>query len=208
MDYTGTFPMFMPRRWRYGLSGDDRTHNLKLAWVWDLPRVNAWNNRVLKTLVNGWNLSGIASFISGSPSGIGFSTTNGVDLTGGGDGNRIDVLRSPVLPKSDRTFTRFFDPTAFALPARGIVGNAGRNLYRGPGINSWDISMKREFRGKEKMRAVFRMDSYNAFNHTQFNSVNSTAQFDANGNQINAALGTINGARAARRSQASIRLVF
>jgi len=68
--------------------------------------------------------------------------------------------------------------------------------------------MKREFRGKEKMRAVFRMDSYNAFNHTQFNSVNSTAQFDANGNQINAALGTINGARAARRSQASIRLVF
>ena len=114
----------------------------------------------------------------------------------------------PYFRKIGETFTRFFDPTVFALPVKGIVGNAGRNLYRGPGINSWDIAMKREFRVREKIRATFRMDTYNAFNHTQFSSVNSTAQFDANGNQVNAALGTINGARAARRSEASIRLRF
>jgi hypothetical protein len=208
MDYTGNFPVYQPRNWLYGESGDDRTHNLKLAWVWDFPRFNAWNNRILKTALNGWNLSGIASFISGSPSGIGFSTTNGVDLTGGGDGNRINVIGSPVLPKDQRTFNEFFNPTVFAEPVKGIIGNAGRNLYRGPGINSWDIAMKREFRVREKLRATFRMDSYNAFNHTQFSSVNSTAQFDANGKQVNAALGTINGARASRRSEASIRLTF
>jgi len=132
MDYTGSFPVFQPRNWLYGESGDDRTHNLKMAWVWDFPQVKAWNNRVLKTVLNGWNLSGIASFISGSPSGVGFSTTNGVDLTGGGDGNRINVVGSPVISKSERTFTRFFDPTVFVLPVRGIIGNAGRNLYRGP----------------------------------------------------------------------------
>jgi hypothetical protein len=208
MDYTGNFPVYQPRNWLYGESGDDRTHNLKLAWVWDFPRFNAWNNRILKTALNGWNLSGIASFISGSPSGIGFSTTNGVDLTGGGDGNRINVIGSPVLPKDQRTFNEFFNPTVFAEPVKGIIGNAGRNLYRGPGINSWDIAMKREFRVREKLRATFRMDSYNAFNHTQFSSVNSTAQFDATGKQVNAALGTINVARASRRSEASIRLTF
>jgi hypothetical protein len=208
MDYTGSFPVFQPRSWLYGESGDDRTHNMKLAWVWDFPHFNLWGNKVLRTVANGWNLSGIASFISGSPSGIGFSTTNGVDLTGGGDGNRINVIGNPVLPKDQRTFNRFFDPTVFSEPVKGIVGNAGRNLYRGPGINSWDIAMKREFRVHEKMRAVFRMDTYNAFNHTQFSSVNSTAQFDANGNQVNAALGTVNGARASRRSEASIRLTF
>jgi hypothetical protein len=207
MDYTGSFPMFQPRRWLYGESGDDRTHNFKMAWVWDLPHVG-WKNPISRNIVNGWQLSGIASFISGAPSGVGFTTTNGVDLTGGGDGNRIMVTGSPVISKGDRTFDRFFNPTVFAEPVKGIVGNAGRNLYRGPGINSWDIAMKREFRVREKARLTLRMDTYNAFNHTQFASVNSTAQFDANGNQVNTALGQVNGARASRRAEGSIRLNF
>jgi len=207
MDYTGSFPTFQPRSWLYGESGDDRTHNFKMAWVWDLPHTSL-RNVVAKNVINGWQLSGIASFISGSPSGIGFTTTNGVDLTGGGDGNRIVVLGNPVIAKGDRTFYRFFDPTVFAEPVKGIVGNAGRNLFRGPGINSWDIAMKREFNIKEKVRLQARMDTYNAFNHTQFNSVNATAQFDANGNQVNTALGQINGARAARRAEGSIRVTF
>jgi hypothetical protein len=207
MDYTGNFPVFQPRSWLYGESGDDRTHNFKMAWVWDFPHVG-WKNPITKNIVNGWQLSGIASFISGSPSGVGFTTTNGIDLTGGGDGNRIVVLGNPALPKGDRTFNRFFDPTVFAEPVRGILGNAGRNLFRGPGINSWDMAMKREFRVREKIRLTLRMDTYNAFNHTQFASVNSTAQFDANGNQVNTALGQVNGARASRRSEASIRLTF
>jgi hypothetical protein len=207
MDYTGSFPMFQPRSWLYGESGDDRTHNFKMAWVWELPHLKG-SNLVAKNVINGWQLSGIASFISGSPSGVGFSTTNGVDLTGGGDGNRINVLASPVIDKRDRTFYRFFNPTVFAEPVKGIIGNAGRNLYRGPGINSWDIAMKREFRIKERARVTLRMDTYNAFNHTQFSSVNSTAQFDANGNQVNTALGQVNGARASRRAEGSIRVTF
>ena len=209
MDYTGSFPMFQARRWLYGDSGDDRTHNFKMAWVWDFPHVDRFTHNIAaKTVFNGWQLAGIASFISGSPSGVGFSTTNGVDLTGGGDGNRINVFGNPVLAKSDRTFYRFFDPTVFGEPVVGILGNAGRNLYRGPGINSWDIAMKREFRFRERLRVMLRMDTYNAFNHTQFNSVNSSAQFDANGKQVNTALGQINGARAARRAEGSIRVTF
>ena len=208
MDFTGSFPMFMPRSWLYGESGDDRTHNFKLAWVWDLPRLNPGNNVVVRNVLNGWQLSGIASFMSGSPPGIGFSLPSGLDLTGGGDGNRINVTGTPVLPKGDRTFYRFFDPTVFAEPVKGVIGNAGRNLFRGPGINSWDISMKRLFRIREKMTLQLSMDSYNALNHTQFSSVNASARFDANGNQTNTQLGQINGARAARRSEGSIRVTF
>src|SRR5437763_13266403 len=44
-------------------------------------------------------------------------------------------------------------------------------------------------------RLVLRMDTYNAFNHTQFSSVNATARFDANGNQTNTGFGFITGAR-------------
>jgi hypothetical protein len=75
-------------------------------------------------------------------------------------------------------------------------------------VNDWDIGLKRAFRIKENKGFEFRMDCYNAFNHTQYNGVNSTARFDANGNQINGQFGWMTGARPPRRMEASIRLRF
>lgn len=201
--------MYMPRSWDYGETGDDRTHNLKIAWVWDLPHVNGLTrNIVAKSVLNGWQLSGMASFISGSPSGVGFSLPSGVDLTGGGDGNRINVVGNPNLPRGQRGFNEWFNPTVFAEPVVGIIGNAGTAVFRGPGINNFDASVKREFNIKERLRIQLRMDSYNALNHTQWSGVNATATFDAHGNQTNTGFGMINGARAPRRAMGSIRVTF
>jgi hypothetical protein len=51
---------------------------------------------------------------------------------------------------------------------------SGRNfLYRSP-INSLDLSLAKRFRFKEKAELQFRLDAFNAFNHTQFNNVNAT----------------------------------
>src|SRR5262249_39552196 len=64
MDYGGSFPLYLSRRWFYGRAGDDRTHNLKLAWVWDLPHIDHFTkNIVARSVINGWQLAGIASFI-------------------------------------------------------------------------------------------------------------------------------------------------
>jgi hypothetical protein len=49
---------------------------------------------------------------------------------------------------------------------------------------------------------------YNAFNHTQFSGVNSTARFNAQGQQINAQFGQLNGARDPRVMQGSLRFQF
>ena len=92
---------------------------------------------------------------------------------------------STFLPKSERTFYRFFDTSVFVRPALGSVGSAPRNSFRGPGINDWDVSVKRMFRIKERARIEFRIDSYNFFNHTQFSGLDATARFDASGAQIN-----------------------
>ena len=206
MNYGSSYPVYQPRSWNYGEAADDRTHNMKIAWIWDLPHIGG--NPVIKTIVNGWQIAGMASFISGAPTSVGFNTPSGVDLTGGGDGNRINVIGNPILPRGDRNFNEWFDPTKFAEPVVGVVGNAGRNVYRGPGINGWDSSLKRDFSFREKLKLQFRLDCYNAFNHTQFLGVNSTATFDANGKQTNAALGVITSARAPRRSMGSIRITF
>jgi len=58
------------------------------------------------------------------------------------------------------------------------------------------------------MRLQFRLEMYNAFNHTQFSAWNMAARFDANGNQTNATLGQASGARLPRQMQMALRFLF
>ena len=100
--------------------------------------------------------------------------------------------------------------TVFAAPAQYTVGNAGRNLMTGPGINNWDITISRKVPlglGETRYFLV-RTEFYNAFNHTQFSGLDSTARFDATGAQVNANFGAYTSARDPRRIQLSLRLMF
>jgi hypothetical protein len=160
-------------------------------------------------IANDWQLSGIASFISGSPTGVTLTTTNGADLTGGGDGVRVEILGDPTLPKDQRTVARFINTSVFGLPPFGTPGDAGRVVFRGPGVNNFDMSIFKNIPIKERAQFQLRFEAYNAFNHTQFSTVNTTAQFNpTTGQQVNAAFGTITAARSPRVGQASLRFMF
>ena len=214
MDFTdldnGSVSTQVPVRvWDYGLAGFDRTHVLKANWLWDVPKT-PFQNPVAKSILNGWTLSGIPSFVSGVPTGIGFTQTTAVDITGSStDGARIVVLDNPVLPKSERSFSRNFRTDVFAPPAKGTVGNAARTLIRGPGINSWDLALIKNLplRG-DKARLQFKWELYNAFNHTQFSALDTTARFDPAGQQVNARLGEFTATYRPRQMQFALRLYF
>jgi hypothetical protein len=118
------------------------------------------------------------------------------------------VTDDPNLPKSERTFSRNFRTEVFRLPARGTIGNAAKTLIRGPGINNWDIAIFKNFPIREQMRFQFRGELYNAFNHTQFSSLDATARFDAQGNQVNNRFGEFTSARNARQMQLALRFYF
>ena len=61
----------------------------------------------------------------------------------------------------------------------------------------------------ERARFQLRFEAYNAFNHTQFSGVNSSAVFNTvTGAQTNAAFGNVTSARTARVGQASLRVIF
>jgi len=196
--------------WNYGKSDFDRTHIVEINWLWDLPAATKLvNNKVVGAIADHWELSGIASFISGAPSGITLSTTNGLDIPGGGDGVRPLVLSNPILPKSQRNILQYFNTSVFALPAIGTAGNAPRDVVRGPGTNNFDMTVFKNFPIREKVRLQLRFEAYNAFNHTQFSGMNTTAQFNpSTGQQVNAAFGTLTSARTARVGQASLRVSF
>jgi len=196
--------------WNYGKSDFDRTHIVQINWLWDVPGATKLvKNKFVGAIGDHWQLSGIASFISGAPSGIGLSTTNGLDLPGGGDGVRPLVLSNPILPKGQRSILQYFNTSMFALPAIGTAGDAPRDVVRGPGTNNFDMTVFKNFPIHDKVNVQLRFEAFNAFNHTQFSGINTTAQFNpATGQQVNAAFGNLTSARNSRVGQASLRIRF
>jgi hypothetical protein len=208
MNYNGINEQVNPRVWNYGLASTDRTHIVKATFLYDVPGFGH-ANVLVKYVTNNWHVSGVATFQSGAPLSVGFSTTTGADITGSASlGPRIVVTGNPVLPKSQRTFYQYFNTSVFQVPAKGTIGNAATTEIRGPGVNNWDISVFKDVPIREKMHLQFRAEGYNAFNHTQFSGVNTSAQFNAQGAQVNAAFGQLNGAANPRIVQLALRFNF
>jgi hypothetical protein len=197
------------RIWNYGLASFDRTHVLALNYLADVPNPPV-SNPVLRALFRGWQLSGITRFVSGGPLGVGFSSTASPDYTGSPSiSARIVVVGNPVLPKSERSFSHNFRTDVFREPSVGTVGNAARTIIRGPGINNWDAALFKNVPLTERLRLQFRWELYNAFNHTQFSAMDTTARFDsATGQQINSRLSEFTAARTPRQMQLALRLTF
>ncbi len=210
--HSGVASYNSPHFWNYGPAGYDRTHTFTGNWVWDLPKASGLvPNPLVRWVFDNWQCSGIVAFVSGPPEGIGLTLTDGADLSGGGDGVTIVQTGKALLPKDQRTFSRYFDTGVFRRPARGERGSgagATRYAFRGPGINNWDLTFFKNFPIREKVTFQFRWEMYNAFNHTQFSGVDTGARFNAAGEQVNTQFGQINGSRSARVQQMSLRLSF
>jgi hypothetical protein len=76
-------------------------------------------------------------------------------------------------------------------------------------VNNWDLSLTKRFPLFSERRYVqFRGEFFNAWNHTQFSGVNSTARFDAKGVQTDPNFGAYTGALRPRNIQLSVRVMF
>jgi hypothetical protein len=94
------------------------------------------------------------------------------------------------------------------MPAVGTLGNVGKYIMRGPGVNNWDVALFKNVPIHESIRVQFRWEMYNVFNHTQFTAFDTGARFDPQGNQVNARLGQYTAARNPRICQAALRFYF
>jgi hypothetical protein len=201
------------------------------------------NNRLVKSLFDNWQLSGTTSLVTGTPEGVGlgfsgssgafnfpagqpcpagtvrFSTTQCqplTDFTGGEVNARPFVLCNPnrrVANASDGTPV-FVDISCLARPtARGEIGNASRNMIRRPGVVNFDLALFKNIRLGEKLGLQFRWETYNLFNHTNFDDINTDMTFsrDTATNQIvmsNLLFGQPTSARSPRVMQGSLRISF
>ncbi|MDQ3213618.1 MAG: TonB-dependent receptor [Acidobacteriota bacterium] len=206
----GGLPLYRDvRSYLYGKLGYDQTHVLVVNYLWSLPNTRLFAGSPLtRLLFHDWEIAGISAFASGTPLGINFSYTDGVDRLGGGDAPRVNVIGDPILPRSERSFGRWFNTDAFAAPGVGDFGNAPRDVFRGPGINNSDLALLKSFPLGGKSRFQFRWEIYNLFNHPQWSGVDTNARFDPAGRQVNGQFGQVISARDARQMQMSLRVEF
>jgi hypothetical protein len=154
-------------------SAIDIRHRWVTSAIYDLPigRKDRWlgDNAVARAVLGGWQLGGI--FVTQT----GLAFTPGVTRTvADGLSLRPNLLRDPNLSDSQRSVDRWFDPTAFAAPAVGAIGTAGRNILRGPGLTNLDLLVSRSFRLTETKRLDFRAEFFNALNKTHLGLPNAT----------------------------------
>jgi hypothetical protein len=130
---------------------------------------------VAARIIGDWQISGVTIVQSGSPL---TAQVAGNQSNNNGSGvfasERPDATGQPVsLPRSERTTLDFFNTAAFALPASGQLGTAGRNTIPGPGTVNFNMSLGRFFTfSKEKnLRARFSIDSTNIFNTPNYGGV-------------------------------------
>jgi len=174
----------------YGPQGSDRRHVFALNYSYDIPKVAPMlKMKKLSPVIDGWNISGITTAISGAPFTPGFSTTNGLDITGSpNEGARIDVVGDPFknVPAG-----LYFNPAAFSRPAVGTIGNAGTNIIYGPGYVNYDLTLAKTIPiGLSEKRAIkLKLEAFNAFNHTQFSGINTGFIFNADNVNTNSAIG-------------------
>jgi hypothetical protein len=150
--------------------GFDRTHNLQITGMWELPfgqgKPFAAANRTASAILGGWRINTLASFMSGTPFTVS-SSANSLDMPGSSqiaDQVKPEVKILGGVGKGQS----FFDPLAFAPVTQARFGTAGFNSLRGPGIVNWNFGVTRAFSLTERLGLQFRMEAFNFSNTPHF----------------------------------------
>jgi hypothetical protein len=150
-----------------GPSDFDFTHSVTASSIWEIPFFRS-QPRLIRGALAGWQLAGIAHLRSGLP----FTVTSGKDnALSGVNHDRPNVVAEPNLPggrsRGDE-IQQYFNRAAFVPNPAGTFGVVGRNTMRGPGSTNFDLSLVKTFALRERLRLMFRAETFNAFNNVNF----------------------------------------
>jgi hypothetical protein len=205
-----TFANSLDLRSNKASSGFDQRHLVNVSYLYSVPKLSRalqrWTagtpdqptgdgqdaplpgepSRIMRWLGDGWQLSGITTYQSGTPfsiinnggsSGIGvldnagvangYSTENGTPAL-----SYPDVVSNPA-PVPFKTNAGSFgplllNPNQFVAPRGLTFGDAGRNFLNNPTRLNFDMSLLKHFVVREGSELEFRAEAFNIFNHTQF----------------------------------------
>ena len=202
----------------WGKAGFDTRHVAVLNFVYEMPFFNKTENKALRALAGGWQLSGVNQWQTGTP----FTIANGDDYLGIGstNGKPWNLSGQPSLKHEFANvnasgnytgITNFwFDPirgangaqTLATRPANGTLPNQNRNSIdlHNPGFQNWNLAAFKNFRFAEKQNVQFRFEAFNWINRPNWGG--------ADNNPTSATFGLVTGKSSERNLQLSLRYSF
>jgi len=133
--------------------------------------------------LDGWEISGITLFHSGTPftvintagnTGISITDNAGVSSNLGIADSYPDVARGLPKPNNNsQSLAQNFgpligNPSQFVAPRGLTFGDAGRNYLNNPSQLNFDMAVAKHFKITEGSQLEFRAEAFNIFNHTEF----------------------------------------
>jgi len=194
-----------------GLSDFDVRHSGSFSLVMQLPLAMQAKGFV-GAVAKGWQLGSILRAQSGLPMSVVLNSDRGgsqTDTTGLALGQGPNLLGVPGCESQINTGdpNRYIKTECFAFPEIRTLGNVGRNTLTRPGVTTLDLSLFKNFQVTERVKTQFRMEAFNALNHTNF-GLPSSVIFDSAGN-VPAAAGKITSTSTdSRRIQFGLKVSF
>lgn len=181
----------------YGPLDLDQKHSFRFNYVWELPFLKGQNG-FAAALFAGWQLSGIVTLGTGFPLTV---TQSGDAANFGGNtgAQRPDIIGDPNAGGGH--VNRWFNTDAFrTVTQAGRIGTSPIGVVRGPGIANVDTTLIKNIVLREPLRLQLGIETFNTFNHPQYEGV---------GAQINGpSFGNVTGARDPRVMQLRGKLTF
>ena len=157
------------RRGQRGPSTFDTAQRFVLSGGYQLPfgagkRFASSAGPATQRFIGGWQLTTITTLQTGLP----FSPTMAASNL-----NNAGAFQMPnrVCEGSISSWTiqRYFDTSCFVAPAAFTYGNSGTNILRGPGLETVDFAMHKNFRlWSDASRLQLRMEGFNILNNANF----------------------------------------
>ncbi len=215
---TVAMPEYEGFSYNKGLSDYHAKHNWVLNYNWQLPFAKTGTG-VAKAVLGGWELSGIAFMRSGNPLNLfvarNRSRSQWAPSLGPGQGPDRPSMAPNATHESaiNGSPDRWFNPSAFVLPAAGTLGNLGRGALIGPNLRTFDFAVLKNHPWSKLGEAgniQFRCEMFNLFNRPNFGTPSLTAFTGAVDNE--APLGTLGRIRStvtsSRQIQFGIRITY
>jgi hypothetical protein len=176
-----------------GLSSFDIHQHATLAWVYHVPGHSSLTRNI--------EARAIITAQGGQPFTpvLRFDNSNTGNSGGNVGSDRPNLVGNPAL--SNPTPDQWFNTSAFQIPPQYTFGTAGRNIVRGPGLASFDLSLLRRFRITEWGSLAFEAQAFNLFNRANFDLPQLYADEPTT-------FGRIFSAKAPRQIQFALRFTF
>ncbi|MCU1261229.1 MAG: TonB-dependent receptor plug [Bryobacterales bacterium] len=170
VNYLNVPPGDSPSSQERGSSDYDIRQTFSGALSYNIP---APGSGIWRSVFGGWSTDSIIYVRTAAPVNV----VTGLDPFGGYLSGAASVQRPSLVPgvplwiaNADVARGSEINPAAFTKPATTLQGNLGRNALRGFGATQVDVTLRRQFKLRDRLSLHARADFFNIFNHPNFGS--------------------------------------